>query len=120
MIHHEFVHENTVLCVRPDDRLSKEDFAALAAAVDPVIEKKGKLDGLLIDAPSFPGWENFEGFVSHMRFVRNHHEKVAKVALVSDSRIAAAAPKLAKHFLAAEVKHFPVEERDAAIAWITG
>jgi len=120
MISHEFLADKTLLVVRPEDRLSKEDFEALAAAVDPVLEEHGELRGLMIEAPAFPGWENFEGFLSHIRFVRNHHERIEKVAFVSDSNIVSIAPKLAKHFVAAEVKHFPAAEREAALTWLAG
>ena len=120
MISHEFLADKTLLVVRPEDRLAKEDFEALAAAVDPVIEERGELRGLLIEAAKFPGWESFEGFVSHMRFVRNHHEHIEKVAIVSDSGIASVAPKLAKHFVAAELKHFPVAQRENALTWLAG
>ena len=120
MISHEFLFDNRVLIVRPDGRLSKDDFAALATAVDPVIEERGELRGLMIEAQSFPGWENFEGFLSHMRFVRDHHKLIEKVAFVSDSRLASRAPKLANHFVAAEVRHFPSDEREAALSWLAG
>jgi len=120
MISHEFLFDNSVLIVRPDDRLSKGDFAALATAVDPVVEERGELRGLMIQTPTFPGWENFEGFLSHMRFVRDHHKNIEKVALVSDSRVAARVPKIAKHFVAAEVRHFPSDEHEAALSWLAG
>ena len=120
MITHEFLADKTLLVVRPEDRLAKEDFEALAEAVDPVIEERGELRGLMIEAPKFPGWENFEGFVSHMKFVRNHHKDIEKVALVSDSNIASIAPTMAKHFVAAELRHFPVSQREDALTWLAG
>lgn len=41
----------------------------------------------MIQAGSFPGWESFAALVSHMRFVRDHHRSIGKVAAVSDSII---------------------------------
>ena len=119
-ISHEFSADKSLLVVRPEDRLAKDDFTALAEAVDPVIAERGELRGLLIEAPKFPGWENFEGFVSHMKFVRDHHKDIEKVALVSDSNIASIAPTLAKHFVAAELRHFPADKREDALTWLAG
>jgi hypothetical protein len=42
---------------------------------------------------------------------------VRRVALASDSKLADVAPKLAEHFVQAEVRRFGYDELDAAIAW---
>ncbi|MHC4941270.1 MAG: SpoIIAA family protein [Planctomycetota bacterium] len=113
------LNENGVLIIRPDGKLTKEDFARLTEAADGYIEEFGELKGLMIDAKSFPGWENFEGFASHLRFVREHHERIARVAVVTDSTVATFAPKIANHFAAAEIRAFPHGERDAALSWLS-
>ena len=120
MFEHQLLKDQGILIVSPQDKLSKEDFQELAAEVDPFIEERGGLAGLMIEAKTFPGWENFEGFVSHLRFVREHHRKIARVAVVSDSGVVALMPQIAKHFVAADVRHFPMDERDAALAWLAG
>jgi hypothetical protein len=118
VIEHELLRDRGILIVKPAGALRAEDFAALAAAVDPYIEERGRLEGLMIEAPSFPGWENFAGLVSHLRFVRDHHRLIRRVAVVSDSTLLAFAPKLANHFVSAEVRAFDGAERAAALAWI--
>ena len=120
MIEHEILADDRIVVVKPLDKLTKEDFAGLAAAVDPFLEAHGELRGLLIDAEHFPGWEDFAGFLSHMRFVRDHHRKIARVALTTDARIPTFLPKLVDHFVAAEIRQFPHAERDAALAWLRG
>jgi len=50
--------------------------------------------------------------------VRDHHRKIAKVAVVSDGTFLSVAPKLADHFVNAEVRHFHEAERDAAMSWL--
>ncbi len=112
--------KTAVLTVRPQSALDKSDFTGLAKAVDPQIEQHGDLAGLIIDAPSFPGWDSFGALVSHLRFVKNHHQHVKKVAVVTDSHFGDAAEKIGSHFVAAEVKHFPAGEGEAARAWIAG
>ena len=118
MIRHELLGDQGVLIVRPESPLRAEDFSALAAAVDPHIAQHGALDGLVIEAPSFPGWENFAGLISHLRFVRDHHRRIRRVAVVSDSALLTAGPKIAGHFVAAELRTFSSAGRAAALAWI--
>ena len=71
----------------------------------------------MIHAREFPGWENLGAFLRHVRFLRDHHRKVKKIALAVDSKLANLAPKIAEHFVQAEVKSFAYDELDRAIAW---
>ena len=73
------------LIVIPDGPLEKEDFEKLANEVDPFLESKGKLAGLMICAKSFPGWESFGAIVSHLKFVADHHRRIERRAAVTDS-----------------------------------
>ena len=66
-------------------RTGQNDFTELTKAVDPQIEATGDLAGLIIDAPEFPGWDSFGTMVTHFRFVRDHHKRVKKVAIVTKS-----------------------------------
>lgn len=118
MLRHELLADRGILILEPEGALRAEDFTALAAVVDPYIEQHGALKGLMIEAPSFPGWENFAGLVSHLRFVRDHHRLIRRIAVVSDNTLLAFAPKLANHFVAAEVRPYAAGERAAALAWL--
>jgi hypothetical protein len=120
MLRHELLRDRGILILHPEGPLRAEDFTALAGDVDPYIEEHGALKGLMIEAPSFPGWENFAGLVSHLRFVRDHHRLIRRIAVVSDSTLLAFAPKLANHFVSAEVRPFAGTDRAAALAWIEG
>jgi len=53
-----------------------------------------------------------------MKFIKDHHEKVKRVAAVTDSKFMSIAPTIANHFVSAEVKHFPYADMDAAKQWI--
>ena len=110
--------EDGVLMVMPEGRLEAEDFKELAAVADPYIEEHGKLNGLMIYTESFPGWKDFEALTSHFRFVKDYHHNLAKVALVTDSKIVSVAETLAKHFVSAEIKHFDYNDKDAALDWL--
>ncbi|MEJ2230118.1 MAG: STAS/SEC14 domain-containing protein [Nitrospirales bacterium] len=119
MISHELLSERGILIVIPEGPLEKNDFEALARDVDPYIEAQGKLNGLLISARLFPGWKDFAALVSHLRFVKNHHQKIRKVAAVTDSGFLSILPHIANHFVAAEVKHFEYGDKDRALAWLS-
>jgi len=120
MIDHSFDATQSILHLRPKGELTKDDFAQIAATVDPQIEKKGALAGIIIELSAFPGWDSLGAMVAHLRFVRGHHKQVKKVAVVTDARLGAVAEKLASHFVAATIKHFPAGQADAARNWIAG
>src|SRR3954452_23953496 len=109
---------NSILYLRPTAALAADDFVALARTVDPHIEATGHLAGLLVDAPEFPGWDGLGALVAHIRFVRDHHKLVRKIALVTDSPLGNVAPRLASHFVSAEIKRFPAGQTEAAKQWI--
>jgi len=114
---HRLIQDKGVLVVEPSGPLAAEDFDALGAVVDPWIESHGKLQGLVLHVQAIPGWENLGGLLRHLRFVRDHHRNVRRVALVADGKMAELAPKIAEHFVDAELRHFAYPEFDDAIAW---
>lgn len=118
MIDYDLDTEHSIVLVRPRSRFDQDDFVKLAKVVDQQIEANGDLAGVIVEAPSFPGWENFGAMVSHFRFVRDHHKHVKKVAVVTDSAMGDAAEHLASHFVSAEIKHFPAGQVDEARQWI--
>ena len=118
MIEHELDSEHNILLVRPQSALDKNDFAELAKAVDPQIESNGDLAGLIISAPSFPGWDSFGALLTHFRFVRDHQKHIKKVAVVTDSHLADVAEHLGSHFVSAEIEHFPAGQVERARQWI--
>ena len=118
MLDHRLDAARGILYLHPSAALKKEDFAALAKSVDPHIEAKGGLAGIVLDIKAFPGWESLGAMAAHFKFVREHHRKVKKIAVVTDAKIGDVAEKLASHFVAASIKHFPAGQVQAAEAWI--
>ena len=118
MVTHEFLSADGILCIRPVSPLTADDFSGLAAELDPWLDEHGPLKGLMIQAEAFPGWDNLAGMLSHFRFIRNHHRRVRRVAMVSDSSVLTIGPKIAAHFVAAEIRHFPADRREQAMAWL--
>jgi len=120
MLNHELLRREGILIVRPEGRLEATDFQRVSQEIDPYIEANGKLHGLMIDAESFPGWTDFAALVAHLKFVRDHHQKIQKVAAVGDSTFLTYAPKLVSHFVQADVRHFPHVQREEALRWLRG
>jgi hypothetical protein len=72
----------------------------------------------MIDAATFPGWEDFAALLSHLRFVRDHHRRIRRIAVVSDSALLSVAPKLVGHFVSAQLRTFEAADRSAALSWL--
>jgi hypothetical protein len=114
---HRLLADLGVLVVEPTQPLRAEDFDALAATVDPWIEVQGRLRGIVVHPRGFPGWENLGSFLRHMRFIRDHHRTVGRIAVAADGRLADFGPALADTFVEAELKRFTYDQLDDAIAW---
>ncbi|MBP7242893.1 STAS/SEC14 domain-containing protein [Amaricoccus sp.] len=106
------------LVLEPSGGLTRDDFAALDRRFEARAAADGGRINLVVNAPTFPGWADFSGFLAHLDFVRTHQARVEKVALVSDSRLLDAAPAVARLFVSAEIRHFPGDGLAAAQAWI--
>ena len=120
MINHNLMRAEGILILSPKAPLAATDFADLSKEIDPYIEANSKLHGVMIDAEFFPGWKDFAGLIAHLRFVKNHHQKVQKVAVVSDSNFLTYAPEFASHFVKADIRHFFHAQREEALRWLRG
>lgn len=118
MIINEVMLDEKILVVTPEETLKATDFERLAKEVDPYIEAMGTLNGLMIYSESFPGWENFAALLSHIKFIKEHQHNIKKVAAVTDSGFLSVLPRVASHFVHAEVKHFSSQDKDAALEWL--
>lgn len=118
MLINEVMLDEKILIITPEGSLKEADFKRLTEEVDPFIEAMGKLNGLMIYTESFPGWENFAALLSHMKFVKEHHHQIKKVAAVTDSGFLSILPRVANYFVQAEVRHFSYKDKDEALDWL--
>jgi hypothetical protein len=107
-----------IAMLEPDGELSEADFKAAAKVIDPYIEKTGKLQGIIIYTKSFPGWESFSALITHLKFIKEHHKKVSRIAIVTDSTIGGFVEHVAKHFVRAKINSFPFSEIEKAKQWL--
>src|SRR4051812_31278841 len=116
-VSHRLLPESGVLVAEVTAPLRAKDFEALAATADTWLETHDALSGIVVHAREFPGWENVAGMLGHFRFVRDHHRAIRRVALAADGAVAELAPRLAEHFIRAEIKRFDYDELDDAVSW---
>jgi hypothetical protein len=117
MLEHELRADDGILVLHPHGSLQAADFTSLTAVVDDYLQGGGRLRGVLISGTSFPGWADLDALLAHLKFVKNHHARIDRVAIVAHGAVARAMPNLASHFVRAQVRHF--DEDGAAWRWLT-
>jgi len=118
VIQSELLRDKGILIVTPEGPLEKSDFEQLAKEIDPFIAAKGRLTGVMIYTKSFPGWDSFGAFLSHLRFVADHHRQIERVAIVTDSQFRKILPRIADHFAKAQIRDFEFAQKAPALAWL--
>jgi hypothetical protein len=114
------VPESGVAVIEVGRALRAEDFDAVARKVDPWINAYGELQGVVIHARRFPGWQTFGSFLRHVQFVRDHQRKIHRVALVAGGKLAQRVPAWAQQWVKPEVKSFPYDQLERAMVWAAG
>lgn len=118
MLDVELLSDKGIAILTPRGRLEASDFERVGREIDPYIEMHRELNGLLVHAKGFPGWADLSALLKHIQFIKDHHRKVRRVAIVSDGAILKIAPAIARHFAAAEIRQFPLNEMNGALAWL--
>lgn len=118
MLNYDLRHDEGILVLHPEGPLEVADFTTLAHQVDTYLDGHGKLHGVLIHAESFPGWKDFAAMIAHLKFLKEHIQKIEKVAVVADGALANIMPDIANHFVHAQVQHFDFPREDDAWDWL--
>src|SRR3974390_923830 len=71
----------TILRIVAPRKLYAEDFQQITPDIDSFISQHGKIR-LLIDVSSFHGWNDAAALLKHIQFVKDHHRKVERIAVV--------------------------------------
>lgn len=114
------------LILEPTGSLSRGDLDRLSARFDAVVAATDRAPNLVIHAAGFPSWSDLGALARHLRFIRQHHRMVSRVAFVSNARAFDVAPALARRLISAELRHFPESGAnsgpdsglDAALDWV--
>jgi hypothetical protein len=118
MLHYSMMLSEGILILKPRTPLRKEDFSRVSAAVGTYLAEHPKLNGVMIQAKEFPGWQDFDGFQAHLKFVREHRDRVERVAVVTDGSFANVAEVFGKTLTSAEIKHFPYSDVEESLEWL--
>jgi tRNA U38,U39,U40 pseudouridine synthase TruA len=118
MINYELRHDEGILVLHPEGPLEAADFISITNQVDTYLAGHGKLHGVLIHVNSFPGWKDFAAMLAHLKFLKEHIQKIEKVAVVADGALANIMPDIANHFVHAQVRHFDFVREDTAWDWL--
>ena len=110
---------NGVAVFETDGPLLERDFCSAAAEVNAIVDEVGHLNGIVIRARTFPGWESVVSIISHLQFTKGHHKTLTRVGLVTASIAAHLAEVFSTHFVNAEIKIFPYDDIAKANQWVT-
>ena len=87
MISIQVLKSERLIVVEPSGALEAADFEKLANEIDSFSGDNGNLLGLIIHTKLFPGWDDFNAFLHHMKFVKEHHKQIQRIAIVTDSKL---------------------------------
>ena len=102
----------------PDKALSEDDFEAVGKTISTYLEDHAHLRGILLHSRKFPGWQSIGALFSHLKFVNAVHDKISKVALVTNSPIGTFADHVLNPLMLAKVRKFDYDEREEAMRWL--
>jgi hypothetical protein len=118
MIETEHISDNVLKVIVPE-KLSAGDFRQLAPQIDFLLQQQGSMR-LLVDASNFDGWENTAAFEKHIGFVKTHHQKVERIAVIVGHNWQNWVIGTARLFVHPEVRTFAKGQESEAQKWIMG
>ena len=107
-----------VLKITVSEKLNADDFQQLAPTIDCFIKQQGTIR-LLVDASNFGGWKNIAAFERHIGFVKGHHRKVERIAVMTGHKWHHWVIGTIRLFVHHEVRVYDKGEQNEALRWIT-
>jgi len=118
MLNHTLLSTEGILILEPSGPLETVDFQAVIDDIAPYLVMHESLAGVMIFAKAFPGWLNLEAAISHLQLIERFHQKIKRLAIVSDNGLLSALPTFAAHLVHPDVKHFSESEYEDALTWL--
>ncbi|HEY8585969.1 MAG TPA: STAS/SEC14 domain-containing protein [Rhodanobacter sp.] len=109
-----------ILVLEPaaDTALSEDDFEAVGKTIGDYLKDHDRLHGIMIHSRRFPGWQSIGALFAHLKFVNSIHDKIGKVAMVTNSPMGSFADHVLDPLMLAKVRKFDYDQRDEAMAWL--
>lgn len=111
-----------ILALEPaaDKALSEDDFEAVGQTIGNYLKDHDRLRGILIHSRKFPGWQGIGALFAHLKFVNAVHDKIDRIALVTNSPMGTFADHVLDPLMLAKIRKFDYDQRDEAIGWLRG
>jgi hypothetical protein len=111
--------EDKIIYAKISGVVSEADFKdTIGPAVEKILEQDNPPDCLFLDAEGFDGWEDLSSFISHMEFIRDHHQYIKKVAVVGIDKWREMVMHIVAMISGVEAKFFPIRQREEAKSWL--
>ena len=110
--------DGEVLVVQPGGPITRDDVTSLTQTADEYLAAHSKIAGVLVETRKFPGFASVGAFADYARFIADHHARVRRLALVTDSALAPVAEFMANHVVGLEMRHFRFAESATALIWL--
>ena len=109
-----------ILVLEPaaEKALSEDDFEAVGKTIGVYLKDHDRLRGILIHSRKFPGWQSIGALFAHLKFVSTVHDKISKIALVTNSPLGTFADHVLDPLMLAKVQKFDYDQRDEAMSWL--
>ena len=118
MLKHKLLLPEGILILEPSSPLEPVDFEAVTQEIDPYLAEHDTLAGVMVFDKAFPGWLNLEAAIAHLQLIESYHQKIKKLAVVSDNGLLAELPKIVAQLVHPEVEHFSESEYEDALRWL--
>ncbi len=98
--------------------IRKEDYAVMIPELESALQEYGSAN-LLLDLSQFK-WEAINAWGSDMKFGREFHKSIEKLAIIGDKQWQKWLAKISNPFFAKEAKFFEISETQSAWSWLAG
>jgi len=105
-----------ICIVTAEDRLSADDIKDFTTKVNEYITETDQVPNLVLHTKAIPHWADFDALRKHLHFIKDHHNLIKKVAIVSDSKLHWLAKSVVDHFVGAKVRRFNEDSIEDAVA----
>ena len=109
----------SMLTIRLHNAVSEADILLLIPKVDEYLEHHKRLAGIMLISKDWAGWESFAALRATMTFLSGHHNKISRIALVTNSVLADLIPLFAGRLVNTTIRHFRYEDEASAKIWLT-
>ena len=119
MISHRVLAAEKIIELEPHGPLGGEDFKALGEIVRQERSHGRMPRGVVVKLGEFPGWRDLDALTAHIEFIRENHEFIRRIAMVSDDvELRIFVEKGIAPLLRCELRFFAAGELAAARAWV--